>query len=215
MTKQLERAIFFVDGSNFYHSMVEKLGLRPSGLNYSKLSQKLAGNREWIETRFYIGQLKQEPNKEEYAKQRRFLSMLEKQDKVNIFPGRVERRTAKNTVSNLSVWLDNISQAKENETVPSWAIRDLRDIATKKEFVWVEKAVDVNIAIDMVSMAHDKKYDVAYLLSADGDYTPAIQKVRDIGCKVFVASPAYGNEISRVADTFISLKREHFHGCWE
>ena len=60
MEKQLERAVFFVDGSNFYHSIVAELDLRPSGLNYSKLSQKLAKDREWIETRFYIGQVKAE-----------------------------------------------------------------------------------------------------------------------------------------------------------
>ena len=164
---------------------------------------------------FTLGRLKQKHNKEEYDKQRKFLSRLDRQDKVHVFPGRVERRVAKNKANNLGVWLDALSQRKKGNAVPSWVKRELRDIAAKGDFVLVEKAVDVNIAIDMVSMAYDDKYDVAYLLSADGDYTPAVEKVRGMGCRVFVASPAKGYEISRAANVFIHLRRENFDDCWE
>ncbi len=68
-TKQLERAMFFVDGSNFYHGM-KKLGLRANGLDYSKVSQKLAEGREWVATRFYIGKLTQKADPTLYDGQR-------------------------------------------------------------------------------------------------------------------------------------------------
>ncbi|MGU9950726.1 MAG: NYN domain-containing protein [Gammaproteobacteria bacterium WSBS_2016_MAG_OTU1] len=213
-TKQLERAIFFVDGSNFYHGM-KKLGLKANGLNYSTFSQKLAYDREWVETRFYIGKLTQKADPTLYDGQRRFLSKLENQDKVNIFLGRMELRATKNTANNLSAWLDNLSKSKKSDAVSSRVKRQLWDIAKKKDFVWVEKAVDVNIATDMVSMAYEGRYDVAYLLSADGDFTPAVQKVHDIGKKVVVVSPAYGHKIAQVADVFIRLEKENFHGCWD
>jgi len=42
-----------------------------------------------------------------------------------------------------------------------------------KTQVMVEKAVDVMLAVDLVVMAERDEYDAAYILSADGDYTPA------------------------------------------
>ncbi len=197
---------------------MKKLGLSANGLNYSKFSQKHVKDREWIETRFYIGKLKQGHDQETqklYAGQRKFLLMLEKQKKVKICLGRMEHHFAKNTANGLDSWLDNIPKFKEREAVPSWAKQKLRNIADKEISVWTEKAVDVNIAIDMVSMAHEDKYDVAYLLSADGDFTPAVQKARDIGKKVFVLSPAHGSELAQAANVFIPLQKENFHDCWD
>ena len=58
-------------------------------------------------------------------------------------------------------------------------VEELRRVASFDSVTWVEKAVDVMIATDMVSKAYENKYDIAYLLSADGDFTHAIKKVRD------------------------------------
>ena len=49
---------------------------------------------------------------------------------------------------------------------------------------FVEKRVDVSLAVDMVSMAINQEYNVAYLLSADGDYVPAVEAVRSTDRKV-------------------------------
>ena len=51
--------------------------------------------------------------------------------------------------------------------------------------VMVEKAVDVMLAVDLVVMAERNEFDVAYLLSADGDYTPAVEHVRTLGKQVY------------------------------
>jgi uncharacterized LabA/DUF88 family protein len=53
---------------------------------------------------------------------------------------------------------------------------DLLAIARKRQTaeVIVEKAVDVFIAVDMVVMAERQEFDVAYLLSADVDFTPRV-----------------------------------------
>ena len=55
-------------------------------------------------------------------------------------------------------------------------------------------------------------YDVAYLLSADSDLVPAVEVVRSRGKKVFAASPAFGHELEKVVDAFISLRRGWFSG---
>ncbi len=50
-----DRAILFIDGNNWYHSLVE-IGLTVLGdLDYRKISEKLLGPRDWIGTRYYIG----------------------------------------------------------------------------------------------------------------------------------------------------------------
>jgi uncharacterized LabA/DUF88 family protein len=53
---------------------------------------------------------------------------------------------------------------------------ELNEIAMRHcdPIVFVEKAVDVSLAVDLVTMAVRDDYDCAYVLSADGDFTPAV-----------------------------------------
>lgn len=94
---------------------------------------------------------------------------------------------------------------------------DLVAIAKRHESatVMVEKAVDVNLAVDLVDLARNDKYDVAYLLSADGDFTPAVELVQSMGKKVFAASCQNGAKLASQCDTFIRLKQDWFDDCYE
>ena len=75
-----DRAILFIDGNNWYHSLSE-LGVADLGrLNYAKISEKLVAPRTWIGTRYYIGQVQQKRNPRLYADQRRFLAHLKATD---------------------------------------------------------------------------------------------------------------------------------------
>jgi len=69
-----ERAVVFVDGNNWYHGLRE-CGFTGLGLfNYAKVSQKLMApipSRQWIGTRYYVGQVQQRDNTTLYANQRR------------------------------------------------------------------------------------------------------------------------------------------------
>jgi len=44
-----------------------------------------------------------------------------------------------------------------------------------------EKGVDVRIAVEMIRLARQNKYDIAYLISSDTDLVPAVEEVKDIG----------------------------------
>ncbi|MHA2287971.1 MAG: LabA-like NYN domain-containing protein [Promethearchaeota archaeon] len=46
--------------------------------------------------------------------------------------------------------------------------------------VAIEKKVDINIAIDVVSLAYEDAYDTAVLVSGDGDFLPVIKKVKEL-----------------------------------
>ena len=78
----------------------------------------------------------------------------------------------------------------------------------------VEKAVDVMLSVDMVIQAERDQYDAAYLLSADGDFTPAVQAVKQLGKKVYVVSATHGAQLAASADTFIRLDRNWFADCY-
>jgi uncharacterized LabA/DUF88 family protein len=47
--------------------------------------------------------------------------------------------------------------------------------------VFVEKGIDVSIAIDMLTLAWNNVYDTAILVSGDGDFAAAVKSVKDRG----------------------------------
>jgi len=165
-----DRAILFIDGNNWYHSLVD-LGLTDLGrLDYSKISAKLAGPRTWVGTRYYIGQVRQRGGGQLYADQRRFLAGLKATDsRISIHLGRLERRVVRNeAAAHLRRYLGSPPVRIEQRV-----FHDLMEIAARHESseVTVEKAVDVMLAVDLVTMAERDELDAAYLLSADGDLT--------------------------------------------
>ncbi len=43
-----------------------------------------------------------------------------------------------------------------------------------------EKGVDVRIAVEMIRLAREDKYDKAYLISSDTDLVPAVEEVKSL-----------------------------------
>ncbi|HSG40573.1 MAG TPA: NYN domain-containing protein [Thermoanaerobaculia bacterium] len=66
----------------------------------------------------------------------------------------------------------------------------------------------------MYKLAVEDAYDAAYLLSGDGDFTPAVKAVRDLGKKVYCASPMFSAALQHASNAFIPLKAEWFRGCY-
>jgi len=48
----------------------------------------------------------------------------------------------------------------------------------------IEKKVDINIAIDVVTLAYEDAYDTAVLVTGDGDFLPVVKKVIGLDKKV-------------------------------
>lgn len=208
------RAILFIDGSNWYHS-VRAAGITGGGeLNYVLIAQKLVGpGRDWTGTRYYVGRVNQKEEATLYADQRRFFSKFEAADPRNTAHfGRLETRSH---TSDAAVELRGYLGGLKVRIDPK-VYHDLIAISKRHTNVQVthEKAVDVMLAVDMVMMAHRDKYDAAYLLSADGDYTPAVEAVRALGKNVYVASPSKGAQLASVATTYIPLTADWFRDCW-
>lgn len=208
------RAILFVDGNNWYHSLREA-GITGMGeLNYAKISRKLCGTgREWAGTRYYIGQVNQGYSAQLYADQRRFLARLTATDsKITHHMGRLEPRKVENEAANeIRKYLGSLKVR-----IDKAVFHDLMQLARAHQSVEVmtEKAVDVMLAVDAVLMAERDEYDAAYLLTADGDFTPVAEAVRSLGKRCYAASPNQGAQLAAAVDKFIPLSRGWFADCW-
>ena len=73
-----------------------------------------------------------------------------------------------------------------------------------------EKGVDVRLAVEMIRLAREDRYDEAYLISSDTDLVPAVEEVQSFGKRVqYVGIPkgqSYG--LSKVANDVRLLRPE-------
>jgi uncharacterized LabA/DUF88 family protein len=67
------------------------------------------------------------------------------------------------------------------------------------------KAVDISLVTDLLSHSLRGNLDVAYLLSGDGDFVPAVEEVKRAGVTVFIS--AFSSGLS------LTLKRSADHFC--
>ena len=87
----------------------------------------------------------------------------------------------------------------------------------RKTSYWIEKAVDTQLTVDVAGMALDNKYDVAYLLSKDGDMVPGVDIARK-RCgekRVFAAGTAgYNYAVKNACEHYIVLSNDWLKDCY-
>jgi len=80
----------------------------------------------------------------------------------------------------------------------------------KREGRNVEKGVDVKLAVDMVVHAAQDNYDTAILISGDGDFSDAVNFVKNKGKHVELAFPDQQcYNLKQICDKFILLNDEY------
>ena len=80
----------------------------------------------------------------------------------------------------------------------------------------VEKGVDIMLATDLLQFALEDLYDVGILVSGDGDFSYAVQTVKNLGKYVEVAAfPANLSwDLAHLADDRHLLDKEYFNDLW-
>jgi len=80
----------------------------------------------------------------------------------------------------------------------------------------VEKGIDIMLATDLLHFAWNDLYDVAILVSGDGDFAYALQAVKNMGKHVEVAyfERNVSKDLLEVADNRHLLDRDFFKGLW-
>jgi uncharacterized LabA/DUF88 family protein len=167
-----ERVVIFVDGSNLYHGLKNRIG--NAKIDFEKLSRKLAAQRKLVRVYYYNAPVDQSAFPDRYTAQQKFFSALDNVPYFTVRLGRLEPRGK----------------------------------------TWVEKGVDVNIAVDMVTMAYDDIYDTCILISGDGDFAVAAEAVKSAGKHVEVAYTQANYQIKKAADRFILLDEKYLADCF-
>jgi uncharacterized LabA/DUF88 family protein len=207
------RAVIFIDGNNWYHGLKEAGVKNLRGLDYVKIAKKLVGPRDWVQTRYYIGQVPQAVNAQLYADQRSFLANFKNADtRHDFYLGRLETRSVQSeSAIELLQYLSNLTTR-----IDTTVYQALVAIGNKhrRSQMMVEKAVDVMLAVDLVVMAERDEFDTAYILSADGDYTHAVAAVRSHDKKVFAASTQYGTQLAGSVNSFIKIESSWLDDCY-
>jgi len=83
-----------------------------------------------------------------------------------------------------------------------------------RDKTFVEKGIDIAIAVDMLSMAFHDAYDTAVLVSSDGDFVKVIEAVRDLGKHVEVACFRKAYHVKQAADKVIELNQSFLAPLW-
>ncbi len=176
------RTIILIDGENFRFK-VEKV-LQQSRLNSYKyeaislgvlLEKKFSGynNLHIMETRYYCAKL--QVYKETKEKSHTKID-LQRRLKMNL-----EKQNIKFVIEG------NVRRRELN-------------VNGVKRYVFNEKGVDVQIAVDMVTLACDRKIDTVILCSSDSDLQPALKEVKKRGVKTvylgFSIEPNKGLEVT-------------------
>ena len=211
-----DRAVFFVDGNNWYHSLKNAGVQSQKQISLAKVANKLAGPRTWTQLRYYIGKVPQSGNPQLYADQRSHLAHQQKLDgRFSYHFGRLEPRQEKNDAAGkLLAYLADL--AGRNLQLDRQVYKELFDLGRRHKTLtfMVEKAVNVMLAVDLVILGERDEYDTAYVLSADGDYTHAVRFVRGLNKKVFAVSAASGAQLAAAANTFIKIDPSWLADCY-
>ncbi len=158
-----------------------------TSVDFGKFSEKLAADRKHVRTYYYIVPINQKENPQAYSQQQKFFAYLDKVPYLERRLGRLVRR-------------------RQELQCPHCNRSFERDFH-------LEKGVDVKLAMDMLDLVVKKIYDLAILVSGDGDFSNAIRAVKELGLSVenayFSRDPSgrtgHSWELMQVCDRFIDL----------
>ena len=93
MVSSRKRIAIFIDGSNFYHSL--KSSFNKTNIDFVLFCNYLSKNNDLIIINYYSAPLNQKDNPEDYKKQQKFFNYLKNIKRLNLFLGRLEKRSNK------------------------------------------------------------------------------------------------------------------------
>jgi uncharacterized LabA/DUF88 family protein len=168
MENKKERVQIFIDGGNFFHLALKKLGIGENDFSFEGFANFLANGREIVSMgkRFYVGTVREQVgnprSKKAMSKQTKLFTTLKMtgwEIKTSKLRTRIERIKIDGRVLN--------HEELRRKGVSEIEIRTTR-----------EKGIDVKLATDLIVGAVDDRYDTAIVVSSDSDLIPAIDWVR-------------------------------------
>ena len=203
----MKRAIIFIDANNWYHNV--KNLIKPSSIDIKKISDLITKekNLSILEIRWYGSIPDVNDNPLIYAKQRAFLSGLEKQG-IKVITRKLQKLSSKEIKKKRQQFIEDWQLCEICKALVESSFLDMADNFQK------EKGIDVWIAIDMVKESIKEKIDCAVLISGDADFVPAFNLIKEVKKDVlscFIPN-GYSNEL-RQKFPYMLLSREMLNKC--
>jgi uncharacterized LabA/DUF88 family protein len=185
------RTTVFVDGLNFHYGVARRFGIR--WINLMALCRRVLSPR-WhhvTELRLYTSAfIEGDGEHADPIGQQMHLRALQCHEAVVLRFGHFKTRRERLRLA--------LPDGSAGDRVPVLALR--------------EKGSDVNLAADLVHLAHQKRFEAAVVVSNDSDLAGAIRIVRqEIGLPVGVINPQSGRlvrELAEVASFVRTLRRQ-------
>lgn len=92
-----------------------------------------------------------------------------------------------------------------------------RKIKKTGEFYYTAKEDDIYMAVDMVEGAFDNKFDIAIVVSGDGDFVPAVKAVqrREKIVENIYFKKSFSQNLKQNCDKSLALKKEVLDGFFK
>ncbi|MEK7462691.1 MAG: NYN domain-containing protein [Patescibacteria group bacterium] len=158
----------FIDGGNFYHLTLKKMGLTETEFDFEAFAEHIAGDRQIVDSgkRYYVGTVREREgdphSKNNMARQTTLFSSLIK-NQWQLKTSKLREREEKLSID---------SRVQDHESIRKLGIHEVR--YTKNR----EKGIDVKLVVDLFIGALDDRYDTAVIISSDTDLVPAIDSIR-------------------------------------
>lgn len=182
MENKLEnRALVFIDGNNFYHKLKDITCEKTEVLKLLDFDyQKFAKNLVKDNTLIEI---------------RYYVGAVKRQNGEN-------REKSEKLYANQQKLIGKLQQ----QNIPVI----LGNLIQHPDKTFHEKGVDVRIAVEMIRLAREDKYDIAYLLSSDTDLVPAVEEVKSFNKQVCYVGISKGQSfgLTKVSNNTILLREE-------
>ena len=164
-----DRVSVLLDGGNFYHLVLKKMGFYELQFSYDDFIKFLSGDREIanLGKRYYVGTIREvegDPrSKMAMSRQTKLLTIL-KQNGWQLKTSKLRLRTEELIID---------SRVENYQILKRQGINKI--LYTRNR----EKGIDVKLATDLIMGAVDDQYDTAIVISSDTDLIPAIDCVRN------------------------------------
>ncbi len=179
--KSQNRIILFIDGSNFYY----------------KLKDITAERKEILKLLDF-----------DYTSFARNLIKSNTLTEIRYYVGAIRRQNGPNKEKSEKLYA---SQQKLIAKLQQQHIAViLGNLIQHPDKSFHEKGVDVRIAVEMIRLAREDKYDMGYLLSSDTDLVPAVEEVRSFSKRVVYVGVSKGQSfgLTKASNNTILLRDE-------
>jgi len=194
---KVKNAIVFVDGQNLYRAAKDAFGYNYPNYDIKLLSKKICSSRGWSLTDIYFYTGIPDPQDDTFW--HNFWS------KKLSYMGRM----------GIKLFARSLRYHNKDFVCPSCN-------KTYTSLVGHEKGVDVRIALDVIRLAHEKKYDIAVILSQDQDLSEVADEVRRISAEqsrwikvasAFLKSPTSKNTKGINNTEWIQVDKKIYDAC--